>query len=375
MPTIKWISTSQQLEKLCQSWLQQDFIALDTEFVRERTYYPQPGLVQVGCSEGIWLLDPLKITDWSCFAKVLQARQTVKVVHACGEDLEVFHLLCGALPQPLFDSQLAAAYAGLGFSWSYARLVEHFLQLKLDKEQTRSNWLQRPLSAQQQEYAAQDVIHLARLYPQLRSLLSVEKLGWLFEDGDTLVQQQQQQTDFARLWQGFKQAWRLDARQAAALQALASWREQQARQRDLPRNRVLHESQLLELAQQLPGSIEELEQTQLGHGSRRRYGQTLLELINAALEQPEQSWPQPLPPPLSIEQNRLIKLLRRPLAAFATQHQMSSELLVRKKVLQDLILTRDANNLYHLPDSLHGWRREQLGHLLLQELNHQEKQA
>jgi len=370
MQTIKWINTSQQLEKLCQYWLQQEFIALDTEFVRERTYYPLQGLLQVSCGDTAWLLDPLAIDNWSCFAEVLKAPRTTKVLHACGEDLEVLQLLCGAMPEPLFDSQLAAAYAGLGFSWGYARLVEHFLGLELDKEETRSNWRQRPLSERQHEYAARDVVYLARLYPQLRQLLSEQKLAWLLEDGTGLVAQQAQETDFASLWQSIKQAWRLEPQQAAVLQELAAWREQQARRRDLPRNRVLHESLLLELAQNPPQSLADLEQfDQLSPGSKRRDGETIVRLSRQALAKPPEQWPAQLPQPLTIEQNKLIKQLRKPLNEFAARHELSAELLVRKKTLQDLILSRDAHGAYHLPDSLQGWRREQLGAALLQQLN------
>lgn len=376
MQAAKWINTSQQLEKVCQDWLQEDFIALDTEFIRERTFYPIPGLIQVGSSNGCWLLDPLGIDDWSCFAQVLRAKQTMKVIHASGEDLEVLQQLCNALPEPLFDSQLAAAYAGLGFSWSYARLVNHFLAIELDKEQTRSDWLQRPLSSQQQEYAALDVIYLARLYPQLHQLLSKEKLSWLLEDGASMVQQQGQPPVSQDVWQGIKQAWRLDASQAVVLQALAGWREEQARQRDLPRNRVLHESLLLELAKQQPTSMFELDDIQgLSPGSKRRDGQKILQLIQQAKAIPEQQRPNPLPAPLSIEQNRLIKQLRKPLKDFAEQANLASELLVRKKTMQELILSRDASGTYHLPDSLQGWRRQQLGDLLLQELAKLEESA
>lgn len=371
MQAIKWINTSQQLEKLCQYWLQQEFIALDTEFVRERTFYPLQGLLQVSCGAEAWLLDPLAIDDWSCFAEVLEAPRTTKVLHACGEDLEVLQLLCGALPAPLFDSQLAAAYAGLGFSWSYARLVQHFLGLELDKEETRSNWRQRPLSERQHEYAARDVVYLARLYPQLQQLLSAQKLDWLLQDGATMVAQQAQETDFASLWQGIKQAWRLEPQQATVLQELAAWREQQARRRDLPRNRVLHESLLLELAQKPPQSLTDLDQfAQLSPGSKRRDGETIVRLSRQALAKPAAQWPAQLPPPLTIEQNKLIKQLRQPLNEFAEQHSLAAELLVRKKTLQELIVSRDAQGLYHLPESLQGWRREQLGAALLQHLNH-----
>ncbi len=142
------------LAEHCSRWLKLPFVAIDTEFVRTETFFPIAGLIQIGDGEQAFLIDPLKIQDWTPLVALLESPEVVKVLHACGEDLEVFQHLCSARVAPLFDTQLAAAYLGMDFSMGYSRLVSKLLGIELDKNETRSDWLQRPLTAQQLQYAA-----------------------------------------------------------------------------------------------------------------------------------------------------------------------------------------------------------------------------
>ncbi len=374
MQSISWINDSQQLNELCSHWLKQDFIALDTEFIREKTFYPIAGLLQVSSGDQAYLLDPLTIDDWSAFARVLQEPCVVKVVHSCGEDLEVLLGLTGALPVPLYDTQLAAGFIDLGFSWSYARLVKHFLDVDLAKDVTRSDWLQRPLTEQQQDYAAQDVTYLAQLYPLLDAQLSEQKRQWLLADGASLVAAQLNPIEIAQLWQSAKQAWRLNAQQTAVLQVLSVWREEQARKRDLPRNRVLREQVLFALALKQPSRLAELASYEDLHAQTiRRDGETILERIKYAKALPESQWPQPMPQPLPAEANKLLKALRSQLAEFAKQQHMAVEMVLKKKILDDLLRTGYPHGPYQLPDTLSGWRREMLGPLLITFLEQESK--
>ena len=366
MEQISWVSDSQQLDELCAQWLQHDFIALDTEFIRERTFYPIAGLLQVSTGEGAYLLDPLTIKQWAAFARVLQDPSVVKVVHSCGEDLEVLQGLTGALPTPLYDTQLAAAFIDLGFSWSYARLVKHFLAIDLAKDVTRSDWLQRPLTGQQKEYAAQDVTYLARLYPQLDALLSVQKRAWLFEDGAALVAAHANPVPLADVWRGVKQAWRLNAQQASVLQVLSTWREEQARKRDIPRNRVLRENILVELALKQPGTVAALAAVEGVHPQAvRRDGERIIERIKHAQTLTQEQWPEQLPAPLPAEASKLLKSMRKQLVELAQQHSMAVELISKKKILEELVRSGFPGGPYQLPETLSGWRRELLGQLLM----------
>ncbi|MGI6407316.1 MAG: ribonuclease D [Thiopseudomonas sp.] len=369
MQDFHWVTSNRQLQELCLLWQAEPFIVLDTEFVRVDTYYPRTGLIQLAVATGNYLLDPLQISQWDDFARLLENPDVVKVVHACGEDLEVFQRLSGALPQPLYDTQLAAAYAGLGFSWGYARLVEHFLQIELPKGATRSDWLQRPLSSEQELYAVQDVSYLARIYPQLDALLTQEKRSWLLEDGAALVAAQQP-LDLQQLWQGVKQAWTLNARQAAALQLLCVWREEQARQRDIPRNWVLKEAVLLELAHRQPDSMTALERIDgISPGQLRHNGKQLLAILDQARELPDAGLPEALPEPLPLQAGKALKRLRKVGERFAAEQRMAPELTLKKKILTEALATGWPGGPFHLPDSLHGWRLEQLGPALQQALD------
>ena len=175
------------LAQHCAAWQQLPFVALDTEFMRVDTFYPIAGLLQVGDGERAYLIDPLLIRDWQPFAALLENPALLKVLHACSEDLEVLLRLTGSLPAPLFDTQLAAAYLNLGFSMGYSRLVQAVLGIELPKGETRSDWLQRPLSETQVSYAAEDAVHLAEVYRQLAPQLSAEKTAAVLEDGAELI--------------------------------------------------------------------------------------------------------------------------------------------------------------------------------------------
>ncbi len=211
-PEIQWIRDDASLAQQCREWRTQPYLALDTEFMRVDTFYPAAGLVQVGDGRQEWLIDPLLIQDWSPFAELLEDERVVKVLHACSEDLEVFLRLTGSLPVPLFDTQLAAAYLGMAHSMGYSKLVKEVLDIDLPKDETRSDWLQRPLTEMQMRYAADDVQHLAQVYLALDARLSEEKRAWLLEDGAELVANLCRESDPREAYREVKLGWRLRVR-------------------------------------------------------------------------------------------------------------------------------------------------------------------
>ncbi|MDR6358100.1 ribonuclease D [Pseudomonas psychrotolerans] len=247
-----WIRDDAALAALCQRCQSLPFIALDTEFMRVDTFYPKAGLIQIGDGEQAYLVDPLCISDWTPFAALLEDPKVVKVLHACSEDLEVLLRLTGSLPQPLYDTQLAAAYLGLAHSMGYSRLVAEVLQIDLPKDETRSDWLQRPLTPLQERYAAADVTHLAEVYRQLDARLDERRRAWLLEDGADLVANLRRTSDPWEAYREVKLAWRLSRQQLAVLRVLCHWRELTARERDQPRNHVLRERSLWPLARFQP---------------------------------------------------------------------------------------------------------------------------
>ena len=274
---IHWIRDNDSLGQHCAQWQHLPFVALDTEFMRVDTFYPIAGLIQIGDGTRAYLIDPLTIDNWQPLAALLENPAVVKVLHACSEDLEVLLRLTGSLPAPLFDTQLAAAYLNLGFSMGYSRLVQAVLGLELPKGETRSDWLQRPLSETQVSYAAEDVQHLAELYQALLPRLSAEKHAWLLEDGAELVDSLGRDSDPQQAWREVKLAWKLSRQQLAVLRALCAWRETQARLRDQPRNRILREGTLWHLARLQPQDRVSLARIEDMHPRTvRQDGETLL---------------------------------------------------------------------------------------------------
>jgi ribonuclease D len=200
----------------------------------------------------------LSITQWQPLTQLLENPAVIKVLHACSEDLEVLLRLTGSLPAPLFDTQLAAAYLNLGFSMGYSRLVQEVLGIELPKGETRSDWLQRPLSDTQVSYAAEDAVHLAEVFEKLRPQLSEDKYAWVLEDGAELGAQLRREVNPDELYRDAKLAWKLSRAQLAVLRELCAWREREARARNLPRNRIVREQSLWPLAKLQPDNLQTL---------------------------------------------------------------------------------------------------------------------
>lgn len=366
---IHWIRDDDSLAQHCAQWQTLPFVALDTEFMRVDTFYPIAALLQIGDGSRAYLIDPLLINDWKPLSALLENTDVIKVVHACSEDLEVLLRLTGSLPVPLFDTQLAAAYLNLGFSMGYSRLVQEVLNIELPKGETRSDWLQRPLSETQISYAAEDAVHLAEVYSLLCPRLSDEKYAWVLEDGAELVANLRRETDPYEVYREAKLAWKLSRAQLNVLRELCAWREQQARLRNQPRNRVLREHSLWPLAKTQPDNLAALAKIEDMHPKTvRQDGEFLLDLIKKAGSVSPDVWPQALPEPLPIEASNVLKSLRAIGQQQAERLDMAPELMLRKKTLEALLKTGFPDGPYKLPDSLRGWRRELMGQMLLDSL-------
>ncbi|HSB95497.1 MAG TPA: ribonuclease D [Spongiibacteraceae bacterium] len=355
-----YVDSNAQLAELAAHWHASPLLALDTEFVRETTFYPIAGLLQLGDAEHQYLIDPLRIDDWSPL-QALFATGSYKVLHACSEDLELFARLLGALPQPLFDTQVGAALAGIGFSLSYQALVQTCLGIEVEKEQTRSDWVRRPLSEAQCHYAALDVAYLPAVFAQLAErLTALGRFEWWREDGERTIAASQLQTVPTLYYLKLAAAWRLQGPQLAVLQQLCVWREQQARERNVPRGRIVKDPQCIEIARCLPRTLSELAAVAELHPQQvRNEGAQLLELVARARELPAADYPLPPEPPLSREWGERLKRLRALIAERALDLNMPAEVLARKRDCELLLRTGA------LPDSLKGWREAEIGAPLL----------
>jgi ribonuclease D len=364
------IESDPDLSAASRRWMELPALGLDTEFVRERTFFHRLGLIQVSDGEAVYLVDPLKVKDLSPLAEVLRAPGTVKVLHSASEDVEVFFRGLGTVPDPLFDTQVAAAMAGAGAFLSYQKLVAALFGVELPKGETRTDWLARPLSDAQLTYAAEDVAFLLPLYERLRGDLSAQgRLQWALEDSAALLDTGRFEEDFDAAWLRIKGAGRLNRRQLAALQALAAWREREARQRDLPRNFVLKEALLLSLATRRPATSREVRKLpDFDAGQAARDEAAWLEILHQAESLPEDALPPrvsqaPFSPGLKELSQRLRERARKRAEALG----VPPEILAPRRTL-DALLRRALDPEPRLPSDLQGWRREVVGEDLLREV-------
>jgi len=352
------VADEDALRALCERLREAPFLALDTEFLRIRTYYPELCLVQVASTRGIACVDPLAGFPLDPLLEVLHDPAVTKVMHAGRQDLELFYLLDRRLPGPLFDTQIAAALLGFDDQIGYARLVEQLLGVTLDKAHTRTDWAERPLSAQQLVYAAEDVEYLGPLYETLRSRLDARgRLGWLEEDARALLDASLYSVAPEEMWQRVKgHAGLRTPAQHKALELLAAWREREAMARNRPRQWVLKDPLLLALARAMPASRARLMQVpELPRVVVERYAPALLELISIARESRDDGRRAPLETPDPDHVSRLAAFVRER----AALHDLSPALLAPRRELVELL--RGERDLA----VLRGWRDELIGRDLL----------
>src|SRR5699024_715332 len=274
------------VERMCAA----PWITVDTEFQRERTYYPQLSLLQIADAQEIGLIDMLAIDDTTPLKMLVSDSGPLKVFHAADQDIEVLYQTLAVMPAPLFDTQIAAALSGLGDQIGYAGLVQELTGVKLAKAHTRTNWLRRPLPAQVLTYAADDVRWLAVCYPLLQQQLHARgRLAWVQADSQTLTAAQQQHSAPANAWQRVRAWHHLEPRAQQVLAELADWRERTAMQADRPRKWILPDDALLEIARTQPQSQQQLEAIRaLAPKTARRHGAALLDCVVRGGQRPAQ---------------------------------------------------------------------------------------
>lgn len=362
-----WITKNNELLELCQRLGQQAAIAVDTEFMRTDTFYPIAGLIQIGDGTQCYLIDPLTITDFAPLSKLFQNENVTKVLHSCSEDIEVFACLLGVVPSPIFDTQIAAAFAGFGFSLGYAPLVKAVLHTEIPKEETRSDWLQRPLSASQTKYAALDVAHMLIIYGMLlQNLKTSERLDWVKDDCAELVSNARKPDNFNDAYHKVGFAWKLRVQELAILRDLCIWREVESRSRDIPRNRLIKEPALWEMARKQPQDIVQLQRIDdIPSRTLRNDAQTLLDIVRTSVNTDVSSWPARLVQPLALSEGPLLKALKQCVRDVAEALNLPAEILIRKKEYEAIVRSGLKGGSYVLPLRLQGWRYSVIGEKLL----------
>lgn len=367
IPAPIWIGDDVSLAKACEEWNKSPYLSLDTEFIRTTTFYPQPGLFQLATDNACWLLDPLTISDWTPFNALMLSPNIIKVFHACLEDLEVCRQLLGVLPTPLFDTQMCLAYIGEGGSVGFQRAVAGILDIDIPKGATRTNWLQRPLTDHQVEYATADVYYLHQLYPKvLTRLEELGRLHWLEEDCARIIELASLVSDdYSQAYQRVKLGWKLRPQEQYVLQQLSIWREIEARERDVPRNKVADDPTLWNLCRYKARNRDQLQKAGIKAQVLRDQTKTILKIIADALEAPASTWPTQLERPLHIDAADRQKRMKKLVVSRAEEMCIPPELLANKRILD--VLIRSEGTV--IPEALSGWRMEQIGQQLTEWLS------
>ncbi len=354
------ITANAQLADIAAQLRDKPLLAIDTEFQRETTFYPIAGLIQLGDAQHQYLIDPLRVDAWSPLCDLF-AQDKPCILHACGEDLEVFSRIVDAVPSALFDTQVGAALAGFGFSLSYQALVRECLGIEVEKEQTRSDWLRRPLTAEQCHYAALDIAYLPEVFECIAERLDKkDRFAWWAAEGNAALISSRDAIAPDQYYLKLSGGWRLRGAQVAALQQLCAWREGEARARNMPRGRILKDAQCLEIARVLPRTLPELAGTPELHPQQVRIeGEKILAIVAAARDLPSSQHPCAVAEPLRRELGDRLKRLRELVETRAKELDMAPEVLARKRDCELLLRTGV------LPDSLQGWRRDIIGEPLL----------
>lgn len=350
----RMVSDQHELDDLAARLATESAVGLDTEFVRERTYFPRPGLVQISDGRQVHLLDAVCLRQMPSLATLLQHRSSTKILHSVGEDLEIFRILTGAVPRPLFDTQIAAAMLGHPLQSRYEHLVGKVLDVELAGGKARSDWTRRPLSPDLLTYAAQDVIWLRRLHDELAEMLEGrQRLEWLHEDCARLVLAAESD-DAEPAVSRIKGAGRLTDPQLAILAVLAEWRDAEARRRDLPRSFVIRDEALIALAEAQTGQPLRGALQALPAAVQRRYLAQLENLITAA-NPDDFERPQGLIP-LGPEQRDWIKQAQQKVSTIAADLGVEPALLASRRDLTRLVRGEQ-------PAWMTGWRGQLLADL------------
>lgn len=274
-----FIDQDEVLQRVCRELAQHEILAIDTEFVRERTYFPRLCLIQIASPDQCVCIDPITLSDLSPLLEVIYDPGILKILHAGRQDLEIFYQVRGDLPQPLFDTQIAADFAGLGEQISYASLVEQLLGEKLPKGETRTNWAKRPLTQAQLRYAVDDVAYLLPAYQHLLNELG-PRTGWVLEDSKALANPDLYSIEIDHAYQRVKGASKLSSKGKFRLRQLARWREQTAIRKNLPRRWVIEDQSLLALSASEEDTLQAFGTiTEINSKTLKRYGNELVQLL------------------------------------------------------------------------------------------------
>ena len=380
MSDFELVTSQDALDAFCQGALSQTshpVLFVDTEFVRTRTLKPRLGLIQAYYGEDVVLIDPLAELNLDPFWALLTNTQITKVLHSCSEDLEVFKCYAKGQPEPLFDTQVAASFLGLGPSLGYAALAKELIDIYIDKGESRTNWMARPLSDKQLDYAAKDVLHLKPIYEMLKERLDEQGIyHYVTLEGALAVAKRKQAKAVEDIYLDIKGSWRLSEVELTVLQHIASWRQQEAERRDLALNFVVKEANLIAIAKNQPRNLSQLRQLSGMLPQEVRYhGNAILNSVQQGIELPEAEMPKKIVRLVDFPgYKKAYKDLSSTIEQTAEQINIPPEAIASKRQVNQLLswrwkLDEQARAHAFKPDLLQGWRNDVVGEQLLAQLD------
>ncbi|QEE47331.1 ribonuclease D [Rhizobium sp. WL3] len=359
------IDTTAALEEACRLLAQSDFITIDTEFLRETTFWPELCLIQMASPDHEYIIDPMaKGIDLKPFFELMANSAVVKVFHAARQDIEIIFHLGDLLPHPIFDTQVAAMVCGFGDSVSYDQLVQKIKNVHIDKTSRFTDWSRRPLSEKQLDYALADVTHLRDVYLKLKGQLDAEgRAEWLTEEMAILESRETYDLPPEQAWQRLKMRLRKPT-ELAVMQYVAAWREREARARNVPRSRVLKDDAIYEIAQQQPKDTEALGRLRtIPKGwERSSSGAAIIEQVNTALALPKADMPHLQRHAHAPEGTQsAVELLKVLLRLTSEKHGVASKVIANSEDLEKIAAEGEKAEVA----ALQGWRKELFGDLAL----------
>jgi ribonuclease D len=356
-----WIDTDAELERLVESWLSCAYLIIDTEFERTNTYFAKPGLIQIADADGIYLIDPLALKSLKPLGRVLADPSIEIVMHSMSEDVDLLSYVCDCSISSLFDTQVAAAFLGYGLSLGYQGLVEKILGVELDKSETRSNWLRRPLTQEQVTYAAADVFYLADIYPKL--LEGCVQSGWL----DAVREECAAQVDSILSPRLYPEAaylklrggWDLSIADQFILKQLVIWRDALAVKEDVPKSWVFSDAQLIEVVRSKPTDVNYMRSIdKVKPKSLRLYGQTLVDLLGSLENGTPPASFQEIDRPVKGKELEFYRAIKKELSSAAAEAGIDPQLIAARKQMEAWVihLFREKNDT--LPVETVGWRKQ-----------------
>jgi ribonuclease D len=353
-----WIEDEETLRENCERWQTLDHIALDTEFIREKTFFPIAALIQINDGNQNYLIDPTVIDDLMPLRQLLSRSETIKVMHSCSEDLEVFSSLLDCHVEPLADTQVASAVLGISPAIGYANLCRELLNFELDKGETRSNWLQRPLTEAQCHYAAIDVEHLLPIFDILvERLENTRKIEIFEQECERIEQLSMREDDLSLSYLKIKAAWKMSPVELNRLRALSAWREHAARLRDIPRAHVIKDNGLIALTQKPPKTLSDFNGLDgVSASFTKKYGEAILTKLKEVAASDSKDYPKRMDKPLSKMQTKLLSQLRTALQEMAEKIGLAPELLANKRDAEVVVRAETGNKTLDLSYLVAPWR-------------------